>query len=203
VDWIALGGIAAASAVNSALPGPCIALTLARTARGGATAGICVTSGIIVANLVLVLSAFAVLHGALDLSGDAAPTLKWLGAAVMIAFALRILYVSSAEPELRPKTLGPSGDIAAGLVIGVSSPYNLVFYLALLPLYAQADSFTGLMVFLASAAAAAGAAVSYGGTVAAGLGSRRLCGASGRWVERAGAICLIGFCVLAFAVPPF
>ena len=75
-----------------------------------------------------------------------------------------------------------------------------MFFLALLPLYVRPERLTGPMAALVALALLAGAATAYLGAVAIGAGPGRL-GAGPKWIEAAGAVCLIGFGILAVAAP--
>lgn len=84
-------------------------------------------------------------------------------------------------------------------MVGLSSPYNLVFLLALLPQFVPTE--IGLTTVVAVVAAVlAGATVAQLGAVAVGLCSRGMFGGGARWLDRAGAICLIGFAATALTV---
>ena len=203
VDWLTLGALALASAINAAIPGPCVALTVARASRGGAVAGLAVAGGILAAEVGMVAVALAVLVGLLELSADVVSGLKWPAAAVMIAMGLRML-AATCGADRNGKPAGPggaAGDFCSGMLVSLASPYNLIFLLALLPLYLPAEALTGAMILLVTVALIAGAAVAYLGAVALGAGSCRLVGAGTRWIERAGAVCLIGFGLFAVTAP--
>ncbi|MFO1143427.1 MAG: LysE family transporter [Amaricoccus sp.] len=201
-DWWMLAALAAANAVNSALPGPCIALTLARTGRGGLASGLAVSAGILAANLCLIAVSFAVLLGLFQLSSDLVSALRWPGAIVMIALGVRTLATALRRD---PSAAGPGttagGNVAAGLAVGLSSPYNLVFFLALVPIYVPAERLTGPMAPVIVAALLAGGAIAYLGAIGVGMGSRRLAVRGGTWLEGAAAAGLVGFGVLALFAP--
>jgi threonine/homoserine/homoserine lactone efflux protein len=199
VDWLTLGALALASGINSAIPGPCVALTLARSSRGGALAGLAVVGGILFAEAGMVGMALAAFVGLLEISADLVSGLRWPAAAIMIAMGLRMLATSlqAGRGTEAARPTGAAGHFCAGMLVSVASPYNLIFLLALLPLYLPVASLTGTAVLFVVIALLAGAALAYLCAIALGAGSSRLIGAGTRWIERAGALCLIGFGVLA------
>ncbi len=203
MDWLTLGALALASAINAAIPGPCVALTVARASRSGTAAGLAVAGGILAAEAGMIAIALAMLVGLLELSAEFVTVLKWLAAAITIAMGLRMLAASwgEARENRAPGGAGAASDFCAGVLVSLASPYNLMFLMALLPLYLPADSLTGANVLFAAAALLAGATVAYLGAVAVGVGSCRLIGAGTRWIERAGAVCLVGFGLLAITAP--
>lgn len=69
-----------ATAINAAVPGPCTILTASRSGVAGQVAGIQITVGVLLANLVLVTITLAVMHGALTVSDQAFGAMKWASA---------------------------------------------------------------------------------------------------------------------------
>jgi threonine/homoserine/homoserine lactone efflux protein len=90
-------------------------------------------------------------------------------------------------------------EVGGGLMVGLSSPYYLVFLLALLPQFIPAEMGIATVITVV-AIVLSGAAVGQLGAVIVGLCSRSALGGGARWLDRAGAVCLIGFAVAALAV---
>jgi threonine/homoserine/homoserine lactone efflux protein len=86
-----------ATAINAALPGPCTILTASRSGIAGQAAGIRITLGVLLANLILVTITLAVMHGALTVSDHAFAAMKWGGIAMLLALAARMLLSKSAN----------------------------------------------------------------------------------------------------------
>jgi threonine/homoserine/homoserine lactone efflux protein len=188
-----------ATAINAALPGPCTILTASRSAVAGQAAGMRITLGVLLANLVLATITLAVMRGVLTVSDQAFGAMKWGGIAVLLAMAARMLFAKPVKERSAPCAPHSLSEIGAGLMVGLSSPYNLVFLLALLPQFVPAElgvaTVTGVL-----GAVLCGAAVGQLGAVTVGLCSRSVLGARSRWIERASAVCLIGFAGTALAV---
>ncbi len=188
-----------ASAVNAAIPGPCIILTVARTARGGAAAGLCASAGILAADAVLAAAAVAVLQGMMALPEILFRLLQWAGAGVLLLLALQLL---RAPLSSGASACGRAGraDFAGGLLAGISRPFNLVFFLALLPQFGLAEHgglWSGLLL---AATLLAGAAAAQAGAVLAGMGALRLPGEGGL-LQRLAAALLAAFAVSGLAAP--
>jgi threonine/homoserine/homoserine lactone efflux protein len=129
-----------ATAINAALPGPCTILTASRSAVAGQASGVRITLGVLSANLVLVTITLVVMHGALTISDQAFGAMKWGGIAMLFAMAARMLLSKSANDGPATCASHSLSEIGAGLMVGLSSPYNLVFLLALLPQFVRPRS---------------------------------------------------------------
>ena len=188
------------TAINAALPGPCTNLTASRTAVAGQAAGMRITLGVLLANLVLVTITLTAMHGALTVSEQAFSAMKWAGIAVLFAMAVRMLLSRSADDG--PATCAQHGmsEVGAGLMVGLSSPYYLVFLLALLPQFIPAQMGIATVMTVV-AIVLSGAAVGQLGSVIVGLCSRGVLGGRARWLDRAAGVCLIGFAGTAAAAP--
>ena len=136
--------------------------------------------------------------GMLTLSASALGAMKWAGIAALVALAVRSLRPpaqGSALRDYRPATAPPA------LAVGLSSPYNLVFFLALLPQFLPGGRPDLATVSAMVAALLAGAAVAQAGAILVGLGCCRFAAFSGPWVDRACAACLLAIAAVAVTVP--
>jgi threonine/homoserine/homoserine lactone efflux protein len=155
---------------------------------------------ILFGNLVLATITLAVMRGVLTVSDQAFGAMKWGGIAALLALAARMLLAKPAKDGSAPCAPHSVSELGAGLIVGLSSPYSLVFLLALLPQFVPAEmgvaTITGVL-----GAVLCGAAVGQLGAVTVGLYSRSVLGARSCWFNRAGAVCLVGFAGSAMAVP--
>ena len=177
----------AASFVNAAIPGPCMVLTFGRSARAGARAGIAVSLGVLVADLMLVLLAFGLARGAVALSSAGLGAMKWAGIALLLGLALYCLRAGERPPA---EASSARRDGLAGLMVGLTSPYNLVFYLALVP-QAMTEVPAGGEALAIIAATLGGIALAQAGAVALALGCGTALGRRGRWIDYASAAALV------------
>ncbi len=204
MEFTALSAIAVASAINTSLPGPCVALTIGRSARAGLRAGLAVSLGVILANLILAALALSIMLGIVALSETAFLAMKWVGAGALILLALHMLFPSrKSTASQHIGTHGQFYDLVAGLTVGLSSPFNLIFLLALLPQMVPTSTFEvfGIGIGLTIAAILVGAAVSLCGITLLGILSNRAIERAGRPIECLGALAMIGFAVVSMTTP--
>lgn len=201
METSALAALFVAAFVNAALPGPCVILTFGRTARSGVGAGLVVTSGILAGDALLVSAAVGATLGVLALAPAAFPTLKWFGIACLVLLAARSL-LAAARPQ-QQGTRPPTQDALAGALVGLSSPYNLVFYLAIFPQVLPslaADAGAALAVWLTAMGGIAAAQLAVVAVAAGcnGLAGRR----GGRAIDYATAAALLVVAGTAAATMP-
>jgi threonine/homoserine/homoserine lactone efflux protein len=190
--------LAAASAVNAAMPGPCNLLTLSRSAAAGCAAGAAVTAGAIAATLILVSVSMMAALGALFISPTALEVLRWGGIFVLLWLAWRLLRPDTVVSPVRTRrSASPFGDVASGLLVGLSSPFNLVFFIALMPQFLPE---TGLGAYTATAsigAVLAGTVLSMSGVIAIGASAKEAFDARPAWIERGAGVAMILFAGMA------
>jgi threonine/homoserine/homoserine lactone efflux protein len=94
-----------------------------------------------------------------------------------------------------------AGDVTTGFAVGVSSPFNLVLMLALLPQFLDVAALTPARLALAAPVVLAASALPMLAVcrVASGLG--RFGPAMRCWVARIGGAAVLGFAVLAAITP--
>lgn len=197
MDPATFAAIALTSAVNSAMPGPCVAMNFARSARNGLSAGIAITLGVILANIGLTIVALLVIVGSLNVHPSLYAAMNVAGALILSALAFRILF---ATQQVRENPDAPARrshvDVAAGLSVGLFSPFNLVFLLVLLPqltvgMSSETVTSAGIVTAVALGAAISSMAISALGAGIVGKRSYLV-----RPLECAGALAMIGFAVL-------
>jgi threonine/homoserine/homoserine lactone efflux protein len=200
MDPSALLFLMTASAINTALPGPGIILTFTRSSRGLA-AGAAVSAGLLLSGLLLATAAVLILAGLMVISPDALAALRWIGFAVILWIALRLVLAPAAVAATGPGQAS-AGDLLAGFAIGITSPFNLVFLLAILPQFAPerlgVASAAALVTAYLAGKVAVLTAVSVLGAAAghAVLGGRRA-----RLFQRLAGAALAGFALTGAAMP--
>lgn len=131
MEFHALAALGLAAAVNASLPGPCVVAIAGSTMREGWGGAARLCCGLILGDVVLITVALGSVAGLVAVSPLSLVAMKWGGIATLIGFAA--LAVRPRERKSGRET-GPRGGIlAAGFALGVSSPFNLVFYLAVVP----------------------------------------------------------------------
>ena len=202
MDGELCGAIALASTINSALPGPCAALTLGSSATRGVRAGIVVSLGILSAKVLVATLAVSTMAGVVTLSEGPFVLMKWIGVAILFALAAKMLLRRPSGHDCavqrRQRTVN---DLCTGLLVGLSSPFNLVFLLALLPQMVEPADLDVFGCLAIVTAVMLGAAVSQFGLAVLGGVSGLLAGGVGRRIEQIGALSLLGFAALILASP--
>lgn len=202
MDSISLGALMAAAFVNAVLPGPAIFYTIARSAVAGVAAGLRATLGVLLATLLLQAAVFKVLHGLLLISPEGLSAMRMFGASVLAMLAALMLMGRPARPDRLPRSRAQGlGDVAGGLMIGLTSPLHLVFLLAILPQFvdvaaARWTDLVGVSLGIVAVTAVPMVAVSL-----LGAGALRLSPRGALWITRAGGLVMLGFAgALAAAV---
>ena len=124
-----------ASALNMALPGPGVLLTFTRSSCQGLGAGLGVSAGFLLSSLILAAAAVLIIAGLMRLPQGILESVRWIGIVVILWIALRLVLAAGAGASAVPAERH-GGDLLAGFALGITSPYNLLFLLALLPQFA-------------------------------------------------------------------
>lgn len=184
-----------ASFVNSLAPGPCIILTLSRSSRAGMAAGLSITVGVLLAEIALACLSVSVIFGLVLVSGQTLETVRWAGFAALLWLAAKMIRSGKLTAPSRCMRRGILGDVASGLLVGVTSPYNLIFLLALLPQFLPATDVTTGQAALAVAIFALAATSAQLLAVCCGSLLCALFRQYGVWIDRAGGAMLAAFAV--------
>ena len=120
-------------------PGPDNVFVLLQSAQRGARAGMCVVAGLC-AGLVVHTAAVALGLAALFASSPMAFTvLKWCGAAYLAYLAWQAWNAPIAQTDVRAAQVSPMGTralshmVGRGMVMNLTNPKVLIFFLAFLP----------------------------------------------------------------------
>lgn len=148
--------------VLSMTPGPAVLLVISQSLRAGAWQGIWAAIGILSANVIwFALSAIGV-GAAILAAGPWFAGLKWIGAAYLVLLAIRaILGHAPAEQDgplggsAATRSAAPSppnatahGSWIKGLLLQLTNPKALVFFVALLPQFIDPKQPAGPQVFI-------------------------------------------------------
>jgi threonine/homoserine/homoserine lactone efflux protein len=162
-----------AALINAAIPGPILLLVMARAAGGGLRSGLRTALGGALAVALLLAAVWALLFGAWQLGSGLVSALKITGIGVLTILGLRMLRAIPSPGAPLP-TRAAASDLGAGLAIGLFSPFNLVFFLVLLPQFATPATMTPVGIALASALVLLGSVLPLGAAAAVGAGQGRL-----------------------------
>ncbi len=137
-SWLELAATATVAAI---MPGPCVAAILLRAASNPRE-GLKTVAGLMLADLVLITAALGVLAGALVVTNQALAALRTGGVLLLAGMGVGLLLRGGAGRDAGPAPGGRiaavatwSGSLAAGAALGLSSPFNIVFFGSVLPLH--------------------------------------------------------------------
>ncbi|MGO4570718.1 LysE family translocator [Microvirga sp. 2TAF3] len=124
-----------AFAASAAAPGPEIAGLLARALSNGMFASLPLALGIILGKLIMLTAALLGLSALITVLGPVFVALKFGGAAYLIWLGVK-KWRNSGRVLAATEAMKPAGfaaEIGLGLMMTLSNPIAIVFYLALLP----------------------------------------------------------------------
>jgi len=144
MDGAALLSVMTATAINSAMPGPCMVLIATRAALSGRPAGLRASLGVAAAQLAYVFVALAMLALAWGISEATHTAMRVVGATILVVLGVQMLrHAALTGTERRELSPRPGSDILVGLCIGLSSPFNLIFMVAILPQFVSPEALLG------------------------------------------------------------
>lgn len=191
-------GLFVASLVNAAIPGPSLLLVVARTARGGLRAGLDAAIGATLAVAMLLAVVIAVVFGALRVGEPAFTAMKLCGVALLTIFGVQMLRASigAKNPD---SVYSRHGDLLAGFSVGVTSPFNLLFFLALIPQFIDVSTLTRQSLALVVGLVLLGSAIPVAVVALLAAWQMRLAPGGAVWVTRASGTMLLVFAALSAA----
>ena len=134
MTWASWGVYVITYALVCVTPGPAVLFVTTQSAWRGRSAGIRAAGGIATANIVFwVLSALG-LAAAIAASETAFAILKWAGTFYLTWLGIRAITGSLGRVEtVMSRADGHAHPYRDGLLVGLSNPKGLLFFLALLP----------------------------------------------------------------------
>ena len=117
-------------------PGPGLAAILSRSLGGGLSAGLAVTTGLIVGDAIFLAVAMVGLSTIANTIGPLFQVIKYAGAVYLIWLGIQAIRSAGTPIELLAKPAGALWtDIGLGLVVTLGNPKPILFYGALLPTF--------------------------------------------------------------------
>ncbi|MFC0217985.1 threonine/homoserine/homoserine lactone efflux protein [Pseudochelatococcus lubricantis] len=176
IDITALAIFASALAIAAAVPGPAVAAIVARVLARGTRGLAPFLLGIIISDvlwLTVAVSGLAVLAQTFQ---GVFIVIKYLGAAYLLWLAWHFWTAPATSIASAPLEVGEGGPAAflGGLMVGLSNPKAMMFYLALLPGFIPLDAVTPVTFAELAAVTFAVLAVIFSAYVLAAARARRL-----------------------------
>src|SRR5436305_3351577 len=129
-----------AALVLLAIPGPAVLYVIATSVEGGRRAGLLSVAGVHLGSLVHVAAACAGLSALIVSSAIAFSTVKYVGAAYLIAIGIKKWLEKDDLPELPPRPPRSGRRVfTQGIVVNVLNPKTALFFLAFLPQFVDRD----------------------------------------------------------------
>ena len=147
IDIAALTIFASALAVAAAVPGPAVAAIIARVLARGTCGLFPFLTGLILSDVLWLSLAVMGLAVLAQNFQNAFLAIKYMGAAYLLWFAWRLWTASTRAISAAPLNVreGSLPAFLGGLMIGLSNPKAMMFYLALVPGFIPLDAVTPLI----------------------------------------------------------
>lgn len=127
--------------VSALIPGPSVMTVISRSITFGVKSGLMVTLGILLADYIFIALALSGLLAVASLLGELSIYLKYIGALylMLIAYFTWRADVSLDQPE-EQKNTGLISNGIMGLLVGISNPKAILFYMGFFPAFVELSS---------------------------------------------------------------
>ncbi len=154
------GAFVVAIIVFLAIPGPGNLALITSTGKGGVSAGLAATLGVIAGDQVLMWAAVAGVAALLLAYPAAFHAVQWLGAAYLAWLGMKMLL---AKPGAKPiLNIRPRHYFRQAALITLLNPKAIVFYMAFFPLFVDPAKHQGMLTFAFMAVTIASLTFVYG-----------------------------------------
>ncbi|GMQ46663.1 LysE family translocator [Vibrio sp. 10N] len=153
-----------ALALSAAIPGPSVLAVVSRSLSGGLLQGMLAVVGVIIADILLISLALLGLTTLALLLGEFAIILKYIGASYLIWMAWKLWHVSPNSDQSSVEGAGSS--VLTGIVMTLSNPKAILFYMGFLPAFVDLSSLTTVdsaIIYVLSMIAVGGVLTFYAG----------------------------------------
>ena len=127
-----LAALVAATAVLVLIPGPNVALIVARSLQYGVRAGVLTTLGTTLGVAVQLALVFVGITAAVELAASLFSVLRWAGIAYLVWLAYQQWHAESGELQI-PHHVPARAELGRGFLIALMNPKVLIFNAAFLP----------------------------------------------------------------------
>ncbi len=151
--------------VLAVVPGPSDVAVIARAVSAGFSQAAVMVAGIVVADGLLILIAVTSLAVLAEWVQGLTSALQWLGGAFLIGLGLNMFRTPQpADGIATPPRAGRASSFASGFLMTLADPKAVLFYMALLPAFADLGQLRlrdGVVILLAATAAICSVKLSY------------------------------------------
>lgn len=144
--------LAAAAFILAATPGPGVMLVVARALSSGLPHALASIVGIVCADFIFILLVVYGLQAIAESLGLLFSLIKYIGGVYLIWLGISLWRSRGTKPVTpdTPGHLSYIGDWVAGLVITLSNPKAILFYVSFLPAFVDVPRLTGFDIMLIS-----------------------------------------------------
>jgi threonine/homoserine/homoserine lactone efflux protein len=134
-----------------ASPGPGTFAVVARGIGSGFSHAFAMVVAMALGDLIYLLLAIFGLSAVAHLMGDFFLILKYIGGFYLIYLGFKIFFSKNSKSDLeKTKSSSYRGDFLAGLLICLSNPKVILFYLGVVPLFVELDTLRAFDIFVLS-----------------------------------------------------
>ncbi|WP_434763956.1 LysE family translocator [Vibrio fortis] len=136
-----------AMALSAAIPGPSVLAVVSRSISYGSMQGLLVVVGVLVADYIFIFLAISGLSLVASLMGEFAVLIKYVG----VTYLLWLAYVTWTSevtdlPANRTKISMKSSSLITGMLITLSNPKAILFYMGFFPAFVDLTALTTIDV---------------------------------------------------------
>ena len=132
-------------------PGPGVFATISRALSSGFLNASFVVMGIVIGDIIFLLLAIFVLSAIASILGDFFILVKYLGGIYLLFLGYKILTSKEQETNLKGiYELSWKKNFLTGLIITLSNPKVILFYLGFLPTFINLQTLTAIDIFIIS-----------------------------------------------------
>ncbi|EOD77793.1 hypothetical protein D515_03556 [Grimontia indica] len=136
-----------AMALSALIPGPSVFATISRSMGSGMKQGMLLALGILIADYIFIFLALSGLSALSKVLGEVSFVIKYVG----IAYLFWLAYVTWTAEVLEDGESVPSqssrfSSLLTGVVVGLSNPKAILFYMGFFPAFVDVTQISGLHV---------------------------------------------------------
>jgi threonine/homoserine/homoserine lactone efflux protein len=146
--------------LSAAIPGPSVLAVLSRSLSYGWKQGLLVVLGVLIADYIFIFLALSGLSALASAMGEFATVIKYVGVAYLFWLAYTTWMSDVSESSSTPSDQGTkASSVIIGLLMTVSNPKAILFYMGFFPAFIDLKTFTTtdvMMILVISTVAVGG-----------------------------------------------
>ena len=131
--------------VLAIIPGPAVCTVVGKSLSSGFSAGLAITAGIVLGDYVFIAIALFGLSALAELMGQAFVVVKYISALYLLWFGIRIFNSKlDSDKSVEKTNKAMATNIVTGLLITLSNPKAILFYVGFFPAFVDLGEVTTL-----------------------------------------------------------